>query len=545
MYIRSILFLLLLIISGLLAYKFARVELDPAERIQSMEITEQSPIHVSDYQTKDLFETNFTQGNTLPESQLALAKHLEEILANVSPENDWVVTLTRLDEKLLKINAQSLGIEFNGGLPELGIARIKVIDSRKNPKFILDLLKDKLMEPNFSLRQPLPPRSESILEESISKGNFIQWLGGAKNRSSFGTGIKLALLDSGVDISHPLLSKLAVREQDFLERPLTNQNSHGTAMASVIGGQGKEYTGVAPGCEVLSYRVIDESGKTDSFTVASAIVRSVQDGARVINLSLGGHEGSAVLSNSISYARDHGVFIVAAVGNDGAGLVNYPAAYPGVTGVTSVGRSGTVSSFSNFGYGVDLAAPGVGILTAWQDQGNASFSGTSVSTAIVSGVIAAELSKNPSLSYSQMDDLLKSTANESGKLGYDPISGYGVVSLARLENRGNLEYSDPALVGYHFDAVDHFGPGTMPFEVMVQNQGNTWLSNLNLEVTYLGRNKKFRMDNLSPGETRTEKLYLQGDELNEVFEIKGKLILPLGLSDERMENNERSSVIKL
>jgi hypothetical protein len=144
-----------------------------------------------------------------------------------------------------------------------------------------------------------------------------------------------------------------------------------------------------------------------------------------------------------------------------------------------------------------------------------------------------------------MDDLLKSTANESGKLGYDPISGYGVVSLARLENRGNLEYSDPALVGYHFDAVDHFGPGTMPFEVMVQNQGNTWLSNLNLEVTYLGRNKKFRMDNLSPGETRTEKLYLQGDELNEVFEIKGKLILPLGLSDERMENNERSSVIKL
>ena len=84
----------------------------------------------------------------------------------------------------------------------------------------------------------------------------------------------------------------------------------------------------------------------------------------------------------------------------------------------------------------------------------------------------------------------------------------------------------------------------MPFEVMVQNQGNTWLSNLKLEVSYLGRNKQFRMDNLAPGETRSEKLYLRGDELNEVVEIKGKLSLPLGLRDERIENNERSSVIK-
>jgi len=544
MSIRSILFLLFVIISGLLAYKFAQVESVPTGKSHTRETTVQSSINLHDYPAKDLFETNFFEGNTLPESKLALSKYLEEVLGDISSKNDWVVTLTKKDEEYLRINAPSLGIELNGGLPELGIARLKVIDTLKNPEFILDLLRDNSMEPNFSLRQPLPPRAASILEESFSKGNFIQWLGGANNRSSFGTGIKLALLDSGVDISHPLLSKLAVREQDFLKKSLPTSNSHGTAMASVIGGRGNEYIGVAPGCEILSYRVIDESGKTDSFTVASAIVRSVKDGARVINLSLGGHKGSAVLRNSISYARDHGVFIVAAVGNEGTGLVNYPAVYPGVTGVTSVGRSGRVSSFSNFGDGVDLAAPGVGILTAWQDQGNVSFSGTSVSSAIVSGVIAAELSKNPSLTFSQMNDLLKSTANESEKPGHDPISGFGVVSLARLENRGNPEYSDPALVGYHFGTVDHVGTGTMPFEVMVQNQGNTWLSNLKLEVSYLGRNKQFRMDNLAPGETRSEKLYLRGDELNEVVEIKSKLSLPLGLRDERIENNERSSVIK-
>ena len=79
---------------------------------------------------------------------------------------------------------------------------------------------------------------------------------------------------------------------------------------------------------------------------------------------------------------------------------------------------------------------------------------------------------------------------------------------------------------------------------MVENQGNTWLSNLSLHVNYLGKNKVFRIDNLPPGELRVEKLYLQGAEINESVEIDAQLHLPAGLKDNRIENNQRISVIK-
>ena len=87
--------------------------------------------------------------------------------------------------------------------------------------------------------------------------------------------------------------------------------------------------------------------------------------------------------------------MVASVGNDGIGLVNYPAAYDGVFGVTSVGVSGAVANFSNFGDGVDFGAPGVGVLTASDSRDMANFSGTSISAAMVTGAIAMQLGFDP------------------------------------------------------------------------------------------------------------------------------------------------------
>ena len=164
-------------------------------------------------------------------------------------------------------------------------------------------------------------------------------------------------------------------------------------MASVIASHTDSYSGVAPGCEILSYRVIDDSGYTDSYTVASAIISAVKDGADVINLSLGGETVSEVLKASVSYANNHGIPVIAAVGNEGVGYVNFPAAYEGVIGVASVGANGRIANFSNFGKGVDLAAPGTGVLTASDSADVGIFTGTSISTAIVTGAVAMELSR--------------------------------------------------------------------------------------------------------------------------------------------------------
>jgi hypothetical protein len=86
--------------------------------------------------------------------------------------------------------------------------------------------------------------------------------------------------------------------------------------------------------------------------------------------------------------------------------------------------------------------------------------------------------------------------------------------------------------------------GTVPFEVIIQNQGNTLLNNLNLEVEYLGSVNKFRVNNLAPAEIRAEKLYLQGSDIDGYLQVDSKLIIPSGTKDDRPENNMRKSTIK-
>ena len=472
----------------------------------------------------------------------------EFLLNEINPTNDWLVTYQPNEEKMLINQLLTAGVEFNGHIPELAVFRFSVVDPVKALPIIEELFDRHQVGINMPLRQPLPPRSELVFEDGRFSSFFIQWMGGEKQRDGYGQGVKVAVIDSGVDSSHPALSGVMIQHIDLLhESPpsiISASNAHGTAIASVISSQVKEYTGIAPGSSILSYRVIDESGTTDSYKVASAIVSAVKDGADVINLSLGGEEASIVLEKAVSFAIDNDVPIVAAVGNDGFGLVNYPAAYEGVFGVTSVGSNGRVSNFANYGEGVDFAAPGTGILTAWEASEMGYFSGTSVSAAMVTGAIAMELSRQPDLSVEDLGVLLKKFSNEAEQPGFDNLSGHGILSLSRLEQRGNPSFSDPALVGYHFENLIGHGTGTLPFQVILQNQGNTWLDEATLHVNYLGMDKIFLINNLGPGEIRTEKLYLQRSEFDNTLQISSHIRLPAGLLDNRLENNERSSVIK-
>jgi subtilisin family serine protease len=475
-------------------------------------------------------------------------EQIDQVLNGINPANDWLLHVDDARRKLILKDPYSLGISNVNELPELGMIRFSVSNSVQAFPLLNEYLEGGRLSINYPLHQPSQPQVGEVMEGDIFENSFINWMGGSTSRNRFGEGIKVALLDSGVDINHPLLLGVSIRQKDFLP-PLpnsgkNNHNSHGTAMASVIASHTDSYSGIAPGCEILSYRVIDDTGSTDSYTVASAIISAVKDGADVINLSLGGETGSEVLKQSVSYAKDHGVPVIAAVGNEGVGYVNFPAAYDGVIGVTSVGVNGRVTNFSNFGDGVDLAAPGTGVLTATDSSEVGIFTGTSISTAIVTGAVAMELARRPTMTANKVEQLLKNLSNEAEKPGYDSSTGYGIISLARLENKGNPNYTDPAVVGYYFEYLDGVNAGTLPFDVMVENQGNTWLSNLSLHVNYSGKNRVFRIDNLSPGELRVEKLYLQGTEIDNSVKIDAQLHLPVGIQDDRIENNHRMSVIK-
>jgi hypothetical protein len=510
----------------------------------------------SHYVTNNKLSSNFSVDHkmglniSLPIDQnLIMDKEIDTLFNQINPYNDWLISVNFESENNFIQNPSNYGIRIIDILPELGIVRFSVFQNRQALPFINEMLVHDKLGVNIPLRQPLPPRTDFKIEGEPFNNSFIEWLGGSKSRAGLGRGVRVAVIDSGIDISHPVLQGVSIQERYSVPEldsvPEGSLNPHGTAIASIIASSTTSYSGVAPGSEILSYRVIDDSGETNSFAVASAIVSAVEDGAHLINLSLGGRESSEVLEKAVSYSLGKGVSIVAAVGNDGVGLVNYPAAYDGVIGVTSVSTNGRVSDFANYGEGVDFAAPGTGVLTAWESFEMARFSGTSISSAIVTGALAMELSRRPNLTPLELEKILINYSNETEELGHDLVSGYGVVSLSRLENQGNLSYTDPAIVGYNFEYLNGLNSGTVPFEVMVQNQGNTWLNNLTLQVDYLDISRSTKIDNLGPGKVRVETLYLQGHQIEGEIEINSRLKLSGNIQDNRPENNQRNSLIEL
>ena len=440
-------------------------------------------------------------------------------------------------------NAPMNGIMIKGSSNALLTVRFAVKDLPTASRFF-DNAEDQV-EPqfNYRLRTPVLPRAEYLEGEKSFGAGANVWLGISDERQDWGRGVKVAVLDSGVDRTHSNLAGVAMEEIDLVGSG-DSSKGHGTAVASIIAGNESGQLGLAPSVSLLSIRVLNSAGEGDSFTVAEGIVQAVDRGAKVINLSLGGTGESKVLQNAVDYAQSNGALVVAAVGNEGVGEVSYPAKFDHVIGVTSVDANGRQSSFANYGEGVDIAAPGVGVFAAWEDGGLVAFSGTSTATAFISGALAAEISKNPGLSNTGVVDLLYNFANESEKPGIDKYTGKGILNVGRIDNRNVPNLHDAAIVGYYFDP-DQLKGGTTPFQVLVQNQGTARLHNLSLKVEYRGVVKNFFLNNISPGDTRSEMLFLNGSQSNEKgVRISSKLILN-GVEDIKPENNHRISTISL
>jgi len=252
--------------------------------------------------------------------------------------------------------------------------------------------------------------------------------------------IVIAVVDSGVDLAHPDLSAKLVDGQNFVMPGSAPQDfsGHGTHVASIaasLSNNGTGGAGVAWGAQIMPVKVLDFRGAGALSDVASGIEWAVDNGADVLNLSLGGSNDSATLRNAIDYALANDVFVVAAMGNEYelGNPVNYPAAYPGVFAVAAVDQNEAHAYFSNSGDHVDAAAPGVDILAAtWSIQGSGydSFSGTSMATPFVSGLAALLLSLDPSLLYSELSTLITSSAIDVETAGWDSFTGFGRVDAA-------------------------------------------------------------------------------------------------------------------
>jgi hypothetical protein len=211
----------------------------------------------------------------------------------------------------------------------------------------------------------------------------------AGDRTQWGNNITVAVLDTGV-LAHPTFAEGQITHVDLVNDG-QSFHSHGTSVASLIGGYNPQAPGVAPATRLLDIRVANSEGYSVSSTLAQGIIAAADRGARVINISLGGYGDSAILGQAVAYASQRGAIVVAAAGNEAYGQLAIPAAYESVISVGSVDANSRQAYFSNTGAGLDLAAPGVGVVTAWATDKVALVSGTSQSAALVSAAAATYL----------------------------------------------------------------------------------------------------------------------------------------------------------
>lgn len=287
-----------------------------------------------------------------------------------------------------------------------------------------------------------------------SAGNVLQHYypaSEAEARFDRRTGVIVGVIDSGVGPHDGLAAEGFCTVTGLPADDYADVSGHGTHVAGVIGAPGA----LAPGVVLKSYRVFpDKHSGATSYAILKALMFAVRDRCDIVNLSLGGGTADPIVAEAIIDARQNGVLIVAATGNDGQEIVRHPAAYEGVVAVGAFGRRGTfpatssasgdirdepvgddaaefMASFSNTGARVDLIAPGVGVLSTLPDNGYGALSGTSMAAPVVAGVAACLLSRDREL-FAAPRNFARSEALKRKLLASGVSHGFG----ERYEGRG-------------------------------------------------------------------------------------------------------------
>lgn len=287
--------------------------------------------------------------------------------------------------------------------------------------------------------------------------------------SSSGAGVVVAVVDTGIDYNHPDIAgnvwtntkEIAgngidddhngyvddVRGWDFVGSSyLTPHQSnnpidhygHGTHVAGTIaavGNNGIGVIGVAWGAQVMAVKALDDTGTGTDSTLSQGILYAANNGADVISASWGGQGSSQAIGDAVNYAYNLGAVFVAAAGNSSEDALNfYPANLWNVITVAASDPNDNLASFSNYGSKIDVAAPGVDILSLQASgtqlgpvvsPGYIRLSGTSMATPHVSGLAALILAANPEYSNEEVRQAVRSSATDVGPSGYDLSYGYG------------------------------------------------------------------------------------------------------------------------
>jgi len=433
---------------------------------------------------------------------------------------------------------------------------IKIIDSidtlraiRLRGKGVRSLFSDNddfFNDANAYLINPRSPEGTGggIQTDAVPFGRrLLEWLGVEDRPLTWGEGIKIALIDSGVE-SHTTFAK-PITEVDFRTDPEAPKGSHGTSTASLINGSHFQAEGLAPSADLLSFAVTDQKGVTDAFTLANAIIEAVNSGADYINLSLGGGD-SGVLSDAVSYALANERLVIASSGNEGFFEPSFPAAYEGVVSVGALDARGKLMDFSNRDESITINAPGFRVNAAFPEEQIIPFTGTSASAPIVTGTLAAVNSLNPDWTPQETLAFVLEHSNESGLEGVDSTYGQnGEISPFRALNADVRGITDIAIAG-----VENIPPssGTSAGEMVVvfENRGTEPIANSIATVSGDVTNRQFSIPFLQPGETQSFSFPVSSNIQNRAdgFTFSASVENTDGTVDILKRNNQRTFTLE-
>jgi hypothetical protein len=299
----------------------------------------------------------------------------------------------------------------------------------------------------------------------------------------------VAVVDSGSGPHPDLVENLlpgrsiigTVETQDGRDIDASGHGTHVSGIIAAVANNGIGGSGVAPNAKILPIQVLDQAGQGDARDVAAGVRFAADNGARVINLSLGGATESSSLTQAITYANDKGVLVVAAAGNGGAAdKPKWPASLDLTLAVTAVDQANNATSFDQRGDYIDLSAPGANIVsTAKGDY--VTLSGTSMAAGFVAGAAALLFAAEPRVTNAQVRDILLRTATDIGEPGRDVTFGAGLINMVAA--LAELQRMYPPIAAPQIAAVGHVG--------------ETLVANLAL-ISDVNSVKWFRCDSVGP-----------------------------------------------
>ncbi|MFT4416278.1 S8 family peptidase [Fredinandcohnia humi] len=353
------------------------------------------------------------------------APFVQQANAEVPTEKVIIVFKDKIDEKLVE--------KYNGKVDQVsnhvpvvtGEVPVTAIDNLEQSNKVVSVEPDQVIKVTGQVQDW---GIEKVSAPKSWKANYT------------GAGIKVAVLDTGISTHEDLHVAGGVSFTSYTNS-YSDDNGHGTHVAGIIGAKNNQVgiVGVAPDASIYAVKVLDQEGSGYLSDIILGIDWAITNKMDIINLSLGAPADSLALKQAVDRAYNKGILVVASAGNsgntDGSGdTVQYPAKYDSTIAVAAIDSQNMRGIFSSTGTKVEIAAPGVGILSTYLGNKYVKMDGTSMAAPYVAGVLAILKQANPTMSHIQLRQKLQTNAIDLGVQGRDPFYGYGLAQAPTQAN---------------------------------------------------------------------------------------------------------------